>query len=203
MAGLIYRRSWSISEFLNVYKKMPNKVHGISGSSSINALWDISFRSLSDSGRTILGIMSFLAPDDIPQAIFEIRDEGVLPDSILFCADPFRFSEEVENLLTLALIKRDKERRTFSIHRLVQTSFRYFMTPEQQQQSFNNSTILVALAFPRQDAEFAQMYRKWNLCSLYLPQVLSLRDNFREEASAKPEFSALQLYCELNNACQR
>ncbi|KAI1122604.1 NB-ARC and TPR domain protein [Nemania abortiva] len=201
-AGLIHRRSWSISEFLEVYKKMPNRLHG-TGSSSINTLWDISFKSLNEQSRAILGIMSFLAPDTIPQALFEIKEEADLPESIKFCADAFSFSEEIENLLTLALIKRDKEKRAFSIHRLVQTSFKHFMTIEQRQQMFNDATVLVAHAFPRKDSDSAQLYQKWKSCSLYLPQVLSLRDSFREELNENPKFSVLSLYCELNNACQR
>jgi hypothetical protein len=141
--------------------------------------------------------MSFLAPDSIPQALFEPRDPSVLPDSLKFCADPFDF------LMTLALIKRNKEQRAFSVHRLVQTSFKYFMTPEDRQKSFNDAKRLVSTAFPRKDSEFAQMYQLWKPCSLYLPHVLSLRDSFREEKKANSKFSALMLYCDLNNASQR
>jgi hypothetical protein len=203
MAGLIYRRSWSISEFLEMYKKMPNKVHGISGNNSINALWDFSFRSLSDQSRAILGVLSFLAPDSIPQAIFGDMDEQMLPDSLKFCADPFLLSEVMENLLTIALIKRDQERRAFSVHRLVQTAFKYFLTQEQRQQSFNDAVILVAHAFPKRDPKFFHMFHNWKRCSLYLQHVLSLRDFFREELKANKDFAAPASHCRLNTDCQR
>ena len=109
----------------------------------------------------------------------------------------------VENLLSLALIKRDETSRTLSVHRLVQTSFKYSMTREQRQQSFNDTTILVSLAFPRRDSASAQLYLRWTHCALYLEHVLSLKDCFREEIKASPAFTALKTYCELNNACQR
>ena len=105
-----------------------------------------------------------------------------------------RFSEAIEDLLTLALIKRDKDSRTFSLHRLVQTSFKYFMTAEQRQQSFNDAAILVSHAFPRRDSTVAQLYLMWARCGLYLQHVLSLKDCFREERKSNPGFSAPQTY---------
>lgn len=203
MAGLIYRRSWSISEFLEMYERMPQKVHGVSGNSSINALWDMSFKTLSEQSRTILGVMAFLAPDSIPQALFEVDDSDDLPHSLKFCTDPFSFSEHIEALLTLALVKRNREQRAYSIHRLVQSSFKYSMTPEQRQQAFNDATVLVASAFPRKDSAFSQLYHMWKRCSLHVSHVLSLRDFFREEIKANPNFSALAIYCQLNSSCQR
>jgi hypothetical protein len=203
MAGLIHRRSWSIEEFVEMYKRQPQKVHGIFGNNSINALWDMSFRSLNERTCAILGVLAFLSPDSIPQALFEPKDPNIFPDTLKFCKDPFDFSDEMETLMTLALVKRNKEQRAFSIHRLVQASFKHFMSPETRQKSFNDATLLVSAAFPRKDAEMAQMYHFWKTCSLYLPHVFSLRDSFREEKEANSKFSALMLYCSLNNACQR
>ncbi|KAI1420538.1 NB-ARC and TPR domain protein [Xylaria sp. FL1777] len=208
MAGLIHRRSWSIDEFNEMYKRQPQKVHGqtvhgIFSNNSINAVWSMSFRSLNERASAILGVLTFLSPDSIPQALFEPKDPSVFPDSLEFCRDPFDFSNEMETLMTLALVKRNRERRTFSIHRLVQTSFKHFMSPEDRQRSFNDATLLVSAAFPRKDAEFAQMYHLWKPCSIYLPHVLSLKDSFCEERKSNAKFSALMLYCDLNNACQR
>lgn len=114
-----------------------------------------------------------------------------------------RFSEAIETLLTLALVKRDKASRTFSLHRLVQTSFKYFMTPEQRQRSFDGAVILISNAFPRRDSEVAQLYQMWDRCAVLLQHVLSLKYCFREEAKLNPTFTALQTYCKCNNACQR
>lgn len=203
MAGLIHRYSWSIQEFVEVYEKQPQKVHGIFGNNSINALWDMSFRSLSKRASAILGTLAFLSPDNIPQALFEPKEPTDFPESLQFCQDPFDFSYEIESLMTLGLVKRNKEHRTFSMHRLVQKSFKHFMSAEDRQRSFNDAALLVSAAFPRKDAEFAQLYHSWKACSRYLPHVLSLRDFFREERATNPKFTALVEYCRLNNACQR
>jgi hypothetical protein len=203
MAGLIHRRSWSIEEFFEMYRRQPRKVHGIFGNNSINTVWSMSFQSLNERTSAILGVLSFLSPDNIPQALFEPKSPGVFPESLEFCEDPFDFSDEMESLMTLALVKRNKERRAFSIHRLVQTSYKHFMSPEDRQKSFNDASLLLSAAFPRKDTEFSQMYHSWKQCALYLPHVLSLRDSFRDEKKANSKFSALMEYCSLNNACQR
>ncbi|KAH8729311.1 NB-ARC and TPR domain protein [Ilyonectria robusta] len=203
MAGLIHRNSWSIKEFVQLYKKWTREFHSISGKGSIDALWDLSFRSLGKRTSAILGVLAFLSPDSIPQALFEHKDSTAFPATLRFCRNFFAFSREMDILMTLGLVKRNKEKRAYSIHRLVQTSFKHYMSAEDRQKSFNDATILVSAVFPRKDAEFAQMYHEWITCSLYLPHVLSLKDSFRKEKEASPTFSALPLYCRLNNACQR
>lgn len=90
MAGLIHRRGWSITEFTEIYNQHPSEMHGVSGNSSINALWDFAFRSLDPQCRTILGILSFVAPDSIPQSLFELANTTDLPDSLVFCSDSLR-----------------------------------------------------------------------------------------------------------------
>ncbi|KAI7288787.1 hypothetical protein KC343_g1092 [Hortaea werneckii] len=203
MAGLIHRRSWSIDEFAKIYKRQPQKVDQKFGNNSIQAIWQMSFQSLNKQSSAILGVLAYLSPDAIPQAIFEPKDASVLPESLKFCEDAFDFSDEMETLMTLALVKRNKELRAFSVHRLVQTCFRHFLSPEDRQKSFNDATMLVSAAFPRKDAEFSQLYHRWDTCALYLPHVLNLRDSFREEKATDPDFSALAVYIDLNNACQR
>ena len=53
MAGLIYRQSWSIQEFLAIYNKNTRKVHEISGGNSLGAVWQLSFESLDPEWRIL------------------------------------------------------------------------------------------------------------------------------------------------------
>lgn len=87
IAGLIYRPTWSITEFMKIYRQHPRRLNGISEYSSVNALWDLSFRSLDEHSRAILGVLCCLAPDSIPQAIFEPIEISELPDTLSFCTD--------------------------------------------------------------------------------------------------------------------
>ncbi|KAL9104085.1 MAG: hypothetical protein Q9163_000937 [Psora crenata] len=205
MAALIYRRSWSIAEFVKLYNQQPAKMHGVFGNSSINALWDISFKSLDPQSRAILGIMSFLEPDQISEALFnpDALKDGPLPESLKFTQDAFTFSAVIEDLLTSALIKKDRDRRAFVVHRLVQTAFKYFMTPEERQQRFNDATMFLWNAFPGLDPETQQLYPVWSTCALYLPHALTMLGAFEEEHKANPEFKVLVQYCRLNNNVAR
>lgn len=90
MAGLIHRRRWSIAEFMEIYNQHASEMHGVSGNNSINALWDLSFKSLDPQSRTLLGILSFVSPDSIPQSLFEIANIADPPESLLFCSDHLR-----------------------------------------------------------------------------------------------------------------
>lgn len=205
MAGLIHRRSWSISEFVRLYNQQPDKMHGVFGNSSINALWDISFKSLDPESRIILGIICFLEPDQIPEALFEYKspENEELPESLKFTQDIFVLSTVFENLLTSALIKRDKDRRAFTVHRLVQAAFKQSMTPEQRQQSFNDATLFLFAAFPRLGPNTGQLYPVWPVCALYLPHALSMLNAFQQERKNNPEFKVLVEYCMLNNNVAR
>lgn len=77
------------------------------------------------------------------------------------------------------------------------------MTLEQKQEVFNEASILVSSAFPRRDSTVSMLYLMWERCGWWLPHVLSLKDCFREEQRINPKFTALQTYCDLNNAWQR
>ena len=89
MAGLIHSRAWSVAEFKKVYDQQPSKMHGVSGNTSINALWNFAFNSLDKESKAVLGVLCFVAPDDIPQSLFELEDATGFPESLRFCSDDF------------------------------------------------------------------------------------------------------------------
>lgn len=77
------------------------------------------------------------------------------------------------------------------------------MTADQRQQAFNHATVLVSRAFPHRTTAIANLYLKWTQCAVYLQHVVNLKDCFREEKAQNPDFVPLQIYCDLNNQCQR
>jgi hypothetical protein len=72
MAGLIYRRRWSIREFLGRYEKDARRIH----TKSLDAIWHLSFESLSKDSFTLLGIVSFLMPDSIPSNLLSDAEQN-------------------------------------------------------------------------------------------------------------------------------
>jgi hypothetical protein len=93
IAGLIHRRSWTIQEFLAIYDRNTRKMLGMSGHNSLDAVWKLSFESLNDQCAAFLGVLSYITPDSIPQALFEASDPPNLPTSLQFCTDEFMYVE--------------------------------------------------------------------------------------------------------------
>lgn len=84
MAGLIQNRGWSIEEFLQVYSRNAQKVDH---KTSLETVWKLSFESLEAASSALLGTISFLMPDSIPQSLFQPSDPQLLPDRLKFCDD--------------------------------------------------------------------------------------------------------------------
>ncbi|KAG8163347.1 hypothetical protein KVR01_006644 [Diaporthe batatas] len=198
MAGLIQRRSWSISDFMKFYMKNPRRAH----TSELQSLWEFSFKSLDKDSRSFLGVISFLMPDSIPQSLFELREED-LPESIKFLSDEFSFWETIESLLMLSLVKRNRDTGVFSVHRMVQTQFRYFLSAEELQQAFQDTINLVHRIFPRQEEEKDQLYDQWDQCNALLQHVIFLKDCFQECYKTTVPLKATWEFCDLLIQCQR
>ncbi|KAE8340509.1 hypothetical protein BDV24DRAFT_164242 [Aspergillus arachidicola] len=115
------------------------------------------------------------------------------------------FLEATEPLLTLSLIKQDKDSRSFSCHRMVQTQFRHLLPPAERQKAFNNAVALVYHVFPKQSDENNQnqSYHQWNKCKYLLQHVLTLKNNFKEERRHTNDFRASFKFCKLLQDCQR
>ncbi len=101
------------------------------------------FESLNERCVACLDVLAYITPDSIPQDLFEVSDLLQMPESLAYSSDALqyvitklsdqadaelcpRFSEVLETLLALALVKRDKTTRTLTLHRLAQTQFMYF-----------------------------------------------------------------------------
>ncbi|KAL7929497.1 P-loop containing nucleoside triphosphate hydrolase protein [Trichoderma chlorosporum] len=201
MAGLIQQGSWPISEFMRIYLNDSIRTHA----SALQAVWEVSFGSLESNSRVLLGVASFLVPDNMAQELFENKQGHDLPADLEFLLDDSEFSKAMEPLLTLALMKRDKDSRIFSCHRMVQTQFRSFLSPEERQQAFNNAVVLIYNAFPKESdaTNKNQLYYQWTQCNRCLQHVLCLKDNFKEERKHSDKFKASSLFCELLKDCQR
>jgi hypothetical protein len=226
IAGLIQRTSFSVTDFMRMYLKNPSHIHQpkINDQSQLQALWDYSFETLDEDRRTLLGIASFLVSENISQSFFKTDEGDELAEELEFCTDKFRlinpiplksspllmldlhsFSDATEPLLTLALVKRDRDSRLYSCHRMVQTQFRYTLKPHERQQAFNNAVALVYHAFPKQSdgTNKNQLYKQWIQGNRCLQHVLSLKDHFREQYRFSKRFKASPQLCELLKDCQR
>ena len=68
MCGLLHRRSWSISELVEVYDRSKDFKDGL------EAVWQLSFESLQPDCVALLSAFTFCSPDNIPQSLFELKE---------------------------------------------------------------------------------------------------------------------------------
>lgn len=229
MCGLIHRRSWSISELVEVYDRSTDFKDGL------ETVWQLSFESLQPDSVALLSAFTFCAPDSIPQSLFEFDDQTEnMTDDMLWYLDSERYVALIypitrsynpavsytrwlilrislhtatEELLALALIKRDRYERVFSIHRLIATQFRRFLSREARQRAFFEASILMYNVFPKRPKKAgparANLYNVWDTCQLWLQHVLQLKSYFMQERKRNPGFAACRETCETWVQCQR
>lgn len=82
MCGLIHRRSWSIAELVEAYDRSKDFNDGL------ETVWKLSFQSLRHECSALLSVLTFCAPDSIPQSLFEFNEDTEnLTDDMLWYLD--------------------------------------------------------------------------------------------------------------------
>jgi tetratricopeptide (TPR) repeat protein/transcriptional regulator with XRE-family HTH domain len=80
----------------------------------------------------LLTLCCFLAPDEIPEALL-IKGAAYLTEELqAVFSEPFRLNETFKHLLSYALLRRNTQAQTLSIHRLVQTVLKEQLPEEVQ-----------------------------------------------------------------------
>ncbi|KAI0104454.1 hypothetical protein F4814DRAFT_430828 [Daldinia grandis] len=191
MAAFINARSMSIFEFHVAYVKYDYNLHTqkkngwkyLGYPHALDTVWEISFATLGNQARACLGILSFLAADDVPAEIFTATQPDKLPGILSFCADELCLGGAIEELTRHSLVRRNIQERSFRIHRLVQAGYRAKL--ENPQQEFEAAVELLLKKIPSQRSSRFDN-NEWILYEKYIPQVLSLVKNYNE-SQTKPK----------------
>ncbi|KAJ3535232.1 hypothetical protein NM208_g7220 [Fusarium decemcellulare] len=195
MAGLIQTRLWSIQEFQTIYERNRGYLHGKGRHKSPNALttiWKLSFDSLIQESATLLGILSYLSPDSVPQELFTSAKTSSLPICLQDCHQVPDFHDIAEPLMTQALVQRDKNTRAYSTHRLVQIQYRYYLAMDDRQKAFDEAVKLLCEGFGNADG---QLYDRWAKCQMYIQQILSLKNNYKKDRSGNDRLNPTLEFC--------
>lgn len=70
-----------------MYLNNPRRAHA---TNELAALWEFSFKSLDENSLSLLGVMSYLMPDIIPQELFEAGVDREFSEGLDVCSDAFR-----------------------------------------------------------------------------------------------------------------
>jgi tetratricopeptide (TPR) repeat protein/transcriptional regulator with XRE-family HTH domain len=125
----------------------------------------------------ILHFCAFLHPDAIPEELF-YRDESFKPDTV-------ELDEAVAILQRYSLIKRNMQKQTFSIHRLVQAVTIDTTSPELRAQWREHVVRALNAAFP--EVEF----KEWKQCERLLPHALVCATWIEHELTLTQEVAEL------------
>ncbi|KAM3437955.1 hypothetical protein NHJ13734_004418 [Beauveria thailandica] len=126
----------------------------------------------------MLGIMCYVAPVSVPEALFDAMLKDDLPPELSFCSHELLLSETMEELERLKLIEQDKSKSLLSLRPLVRDRFRLLTSEADNQRFFDNATYLLYETFPHAGVKTGQLYERWAECKEYLQHVLSLRDQY-------------------------
>lgn len=180
VAGVLQRRDLSFDEFLEQYDN-PNfledihssKFHRLGGGSvrTLSDLW--AFEKLPPAAVCLLDLLSMMDADRIPETMFLNNDSlEVMED---FPMNQQAFEATRTTLLKNSLVKRDKDERELSVHRLIQDNTRMRMSPERFTIAFHAALDLVIDSWPKGDVLFCQEIVRWTQCSKLLPHIDRLK----------------------------
>lgn len=211
MAGIIRRQDLSLNEFHDLYTDVAEHLdlydtragdastrgyaHSISTVRAIEKLNPVS--------RKILGLITFLDAD-------HIQENLLIEASVLIFATEVNFKKSLDRdtrteLIQSSLVKRKKQKKELSVHRLVQDAVRAKMSTDSAKDMFE---IVVRLLWvnwpsgmpkPSRPPQYAQpkisdsrsMISRWLTCGQLYPHVLRVHHLFTTSIFAKPEFSTV------------
>ncbi|KAF1954827.1 hypothetical protein CC80DRAFT_416915 [Byssothecium circinans] len=207
MGTQIRTKHRKIQRFLDDYNKDYERHHktpeggtqNIFYRHSLETAYRTSFDGLNDKphAAAILAVFSFLAPDSIPEELFEVTDASCLTSDLAF-------EDALDPLLTSSLITRDSDDGTIRVHRLIQEEFRIYLSQkggkERQSAFLNAATKLLCAVYPK-SVNGLPLRNQWSQCKKYTPHVLALCGRFRELGAINRSSEELGEFMTLLTSC--
>ncbi|KAH8882047.1 tetratricopeptide repeat domain-containing protein [Thozetella sp. PMI_491] len=193
MAGIIRRQDLSLPEFLELY--MDNEERAslyetkfdtnlITYRHSVSTVW--AFEKLKPHAQQLLGLISFLDPDQIGEDLLMKASAELLSDGA-----QFRKSSYIEaraELLLSSLVQRDKQNQRISVHRIVQDAILATMDVTKKQFLFDRIVEVLWAEWPSampnpskepvlpkpKSADGRLHVRRWPVCRAIYPHVLRI-----------------------------
>ena len=157
---------------------------------SLDTVWALALDILSLNARSLLSVLSLLAPDYIRLELFLPSNQSRLEGRLSFCKRAVSTGSDLrlastldttpameaalEELRNAKLIHQHG--RVLRIHRVIQEAMN-FNDIHQLQDSFDAATQLLYDAFPKQD-EGRPMNENWVLCQTYIQHAISLANGY-------------------------
>lgn len=176
MAYAIRRKHLSLKEFVERYEEdaqsfQESPVPGPTKDQTIASTWNI--ESLRPSARALLGVLSVLDPDAIPEDILMTGVNGV--DLENYPRTKKAYFDAREELLRSSLISRNGDLGFVKIHRLVQDVVRQKMSIDELRETYDAGVTLVSAVWPFLDGSNLNRVDRLGQVHRFLPQVAALK----------------------------
>lgn len=139
---------------------------------TVDTIWLLSFQQVeqqSPLAAEVLRLCAFLAPDAIPEELLirGVAEPNAATTSVT--TDLFQLNEAMEVLRKYSLVRRNRDTRMLSIHRLVQTVLKEGMNRETQRTWAERTVRVVNAAFP--EGDYGDGTKQQYYLQYYVPHV--------------------------------
>ena len=206
MAGVIRRQFLSYADFLTRYEDANEHadLHDLTlergrptARGKISSIFAI--EQLSCHARTILEILSFLDPDNVPELILDGLHHGVGGVS----QAPTKLSEfhvARSDLRARSLVGRNIDREEVWVHRLLQDTVRAKLSASRSREICVSAIALLSAAWPTVPLDQKHNIERWQLCERLYPHILNLQTLYHKRVVLVSAESELQLAKLFNEA---
>jgi len=182
MAGVITRRDLSFAEFLQAYEeeefreelfnlRLEAPGHRSGYEHTLATVWAI--EGLEKNGGTLLDVLSFLDPDNIPERILTTRPVVAALEG--FPTTTTAYQKARSELLQYSLVAKDKSANKLIIHRLIQDTARGKMSNARFLAIFSATARLLASVWPFDTSNWGHSVARWVVCEELFPHVLRIK----------------------------
>jgi serine/threonine protein kinase len=150
-AAYIEATGRTIGSYIPLLRSYRDRIPPPSGDpmGAVRTTWELSFREIEQDAPAsldLLKVCAFLAPDDIPRALFQADGDGAPETLRAPLHDEIAFDQCIATLRRYSLIRREPD--SLAIHRLVQLATRERLSEQERAQWTGTALSLVEGAYP-------------------------------------------------------
>lgn len=198
-AAYIEETACGLSGYLKLYQTRQRDLLGRRGKlvidhpETVAATWSLSFQKVESENKAaaeLLRLCAFLAPDAIPEEIIAEGASHLGKILAPVATDPLQLDEALGVLRKYSLVKRNSEKKTLSMHRLVQQVLRDGMNVKVQRQWAERVVRAVDQVFP-----YGWEAENWPQCRRLLAQAEMCEELVKQYGLVFAETARLLLLC--------
>lgn len=183
MAGVITRRHLSFADFIQAYEEEDSREelfnlsldapgHRSGYQHNVATVWAIEGL---ENGRTLLEVLSFLDPDNIPERILTTQPGIAALEG--FPTTAMAYQKARSELLQSSLVTRNKKANKLTIHRLIQDTARGKMSNARFLAIFSATIRLLASVWPYDTSNWRHSVARWVVCEELFPHIVRIKSS--------------------------